>query len=134
MDAINEISAWIQTLGLKEKEGNKYASALCEDGYDSIKAIAKLDAAMFKGFGIKKGHATLILSEAQEASAGDDDDGQVENESQAEVNTGEELDDDEFFSRGKTEKSQKKDKKPKKIGDKKQSKGSRTGQGSSCRR
>ena len=131
MSGFNQLSEWMAVLGMKTKESNKYASALCEEGYDTVKAIAQLDADKLKDIGIKKAHANLILTEAQAASGGD-----VEEESApVEVAPVAEMEyDDEFFSKGKIEKPTKKNKKPNKIGDKKQSKGSRTGQGSSCRR
>merc|ERR1712166_82088 len=113
LDAFFMLSQWMIGIGLESKQANKYTGALCDEGHDTILAIAALDVSEFKGLGIRnKGHVGLILSEAlavKEATQGSEPEPVADDDTSAAA-AEEVVDDDEFFSRGAVAKKEKKEK------------------------
>ena len=66
MDAISALSEWMLGIGIKVKDADKYASAFCDDGYDTVEDLATLTPSDLKARGVKKAHIGQILEEAQE--------------------------------------------------------------------
>ena len=60
-DPVNTLVNWMEALKIKPPIARGYAEALVEDGFDSIDALETLEEAELIEYGVKKGHARLIL-------------------------------------------------------------------------
>jgi len=129
-DPFTQLCEWMLGLGLKPKEAQKYASALVEEGHESLGDVAKLTPGDLKDIGVKKNQIGTILEEAQ-AETGVAPGGEEE---ASVVEEGGGVDDSEFFSRGAVEKKDRKwQREKKKKAGKAQVQGARSGQGSCSR-
>lgn len=52
---------WFESIKIRAADAVTYANVLVEDGFDSTEALETMDEADLTGYGIKKGHARLIL-------------------------------------------------------------------------
>lgn len=54
MDTFAQLCGWLTEVGIKGKDAQKYAGALCEEQLDTVEKIARASADTLKGVGIKK--------------------------------------------------------------------------------
>ena len=60
-DPVDALASWMEKLKIKLPIARAYAEALTEDGFDSIDALETVEEAELIEYGVKKGHARLIL-------------------------------------------------------------------------